>query len=1204
MKFLPKNYREFEPQVVADRKVPCDRDAFSLKKVPKDIEYIVVGSGIGGLYTAAGLARVGRKVLVLEQHYVAGGCQHVFENNGFEFDTGIHYLGHEKRTRFFMDILTMPGEEVDFAKLGTKEDGYVYDTIRVGEDVRFDMRMGEENFQADLIKMFPQEEGAIRKYIKLCFDTLKDGSWTNSKMFSAWLRPVYWMMKGGAAIKYRNYTTEHVIRNICGVKDDLLYSILCGQYLDYGPVPSESNWVSHATITAYYMKGGIYPVKGTSALVKALIPTIEAAGGRVLVKAPVTKILFEDDTAVGVQIKGEYELRAKCGVISAAGAQPTLNMMKEEHLKQSIPWAPDVTRQYHDQAPKGGVRQGMVCALVFLGLEGTMEEMDIVSANQWYLPVHEGDGVVGFDERMREIEHSGPEIMKTIEPAMFLCFPSAKDPAHIAKHPNKHTCVIALEVAEEWFEKFKNIGGPGKKKNPEYDQLKKLILDVGLARMYKFYPKTEGRVVYTDVSTPLSMDHYLGRAGPYGLANDVGRYSDAAWKILPRVQGVKNLWLSGHDTSPSGWQGAMCGGFLVLMDILDYTFKDVVWDGRHIIRDLANLPKLPSRKELLAKLPQNTNAGNKAKPKAAKSEGDVEMTICFGSQSGTAEAFAQDLAAEAQQFGFTANVIDLDEYEHDDLSNEQFVTFLMATFGEGDPTDNAVTFCDWIHENNRPRDLAKETSFAVFALGDRNYEHFCNVGRELDARLAKLSGKRVVEHGEGDDDGNIEEDFEKWKQLLWPAARKHFGMTGPLPVFEVPPFKPEWEYTEVLDSAEAYDSESAILSDPKSYNFYVPVKKVQELRQDLSDGGSTVHVELDISGPDLLQYRTADNLGILCQNDEKQVLELCSRLGTSPSTLFAFSRLDGSKNQFLYPSPCSMKDAFMSFIDFNNPPRTKVLKLLAQYANTEDAKELNALCGEKKEDCIKDQRSLYEFLMDFTSIKVPINHFLEFAPRLKPRYYTISSSSKADPNTVSVTSSLLFGPKPRGRHFKGVCTHHLHRLKEGRDRLCVLVRDSTFRLPKDIANTPVIMVGPGTGLAPFRGFVQEFTHLKKTQGISVDSTLYFGCKKSSQDYIYDTELEKAAADGVLTNLRLAFSREQAKKVYVQDLLAQHGKETWDKVANHNAHIYVCGATDMGRAIREAVVQIAQDVGGLSQVDAVAYLQDMQKNGRYIQELWA
>jgi len=227
-------------------------------------------------------------------------------------------------------------------------------------------------------------------------------------------------------------------------------------------------------------------------------------------------------------------------------------------------------------------------------------------------------------------------------------------------------------------------------------------------------------------------------------------------------------------------------------------------------------------------------------------------------------------------------------------------------------------------------------------------------------------------------------------------------------------------------------------------------------------------------------------------------------------------------------------------------------------------------------------------------------------PRIQPRYYTISSSSKASPARIAITVAVTVDKLPHGREHKGLCSCYLQGLRENKDKVVVYIRPSTFRLPKQIA-TPVVMVGPGTGVAPFRGFLHDAWHLAKAKKDDTkigDWHLYFGCKSSKKDYIYQEEMEKAKKDGILSRLELAFSRDTEEKVYVQHRLGTQSSELWEIIHTKRAHFYVCGGTAMGRDVRNAVIKIATEHGKLSADAAAKYVKDLQTKGRYIQELWS
>jgi len=589
----------------------------------------------------------------------------------------------------------------------------------------------------------------------------------------------------------------------------------------------------------------------------------------------------------------------------------------------------------------------------------------------------------------------------------------------------------------------------------------------------------------------------------------------------------------------------------------------------------------------------------------------VPIKILFGSQSGTAETFSEELAAEAKTYGFSAKVIDLEDYDPDDIGEERCLVFLLATFGEGEPTDNATSFYEWIMKTEaREPDYAKGVPFAVFALGNRQYEHFCNVGRNVDGNLHKFGGIRLCPHGEGDDDGNLAEDYSEWKITFWTAIRQHFGIKGEVNLDDMT-FNPACTFkvlAESMDEAGApkYDTQSALVKDPKVTAYWAEVSSVRELRQDCKDGGSTIHMEISLENTPRLKYVTADNLGIHPRNDIKNAEKLMERLGAKPDMLFSL-RKQNDLSKFLFPTPCSVKDAFEWYVDFNSTPRTKIVKLLANYA--QDAKEketLLAFATTEKEKFAADHMSLFELFFEFPSINIPVAHFLELCPKIAPRLYTISSSSKVNPRCLSVTSSLVLEPKPRNREFRGLCTSFLLTLKP-HDKICVSVRPSSFRLPSvaRLPATPIIMIGPGTGVAPFAGFLQEFAFLKKqTPSIDVDSHLYFGCKNASKDFIYEEEMKGALQEGVLKSLNLAFSRDQESKVYVQHRLRENAQTLWTLIDEKKASIYVCGATLMGRSVKEALMLVAMEIGNKTESDAKKYVESLTTKGRYIQELWS
>lgn len=516
-KLTPKTYKK--PRDIREEDVngyDNIRDAYKFRKVPSDVDDVIIGTGIAGLYLGALLSRLGRKVLCLEQHYIAGGCMHCFEDKGYEFDTGIHYVGRVEKYGQLLNLLSLEGDEVKFKQLGSSEDGYVYDEIRVGSLPPFKLRAGKENFLSDLIKKFPQEEKGIRKYVELCVQCNKDAdTWFFSKCFASKIvQTLFNYFLGARFRKYASMSVDHVIRLECGIEDPLLYAILIGQFGNYGLIPSKASFFIHAGIVSHYLNGAYYPIGGPDRITKALVNTIVRCGGKVLVKARVNEILIQSNKVVGVAVNSNMGELIYCkNVITACGAEATLNMLKKSYpsFEDRIPWANAV--RCNSRKKDDDVRQGISHMSAFVGLEGTTEELELVSANQWCLDVIDENNP-DVEKNVLKYHKSG----KTLQGGMmFMGFPSCKDPTYQNRHPNKSACCIISEAKVEWFEKYRGSGKSGKRfesmaLKQEYAAFKEQWMNRSLEKMYQLFPKTKGKVIYKNIGSPLSNEYYLGRS--------------------------------------------------------------------------------------------------------------------------------------------------------------------------------------------------------------------------------------------------------------------------------------------------------------------------------------------------------------------------------------------------------------------------------------------------------------------------------------------------------------------------------------------------------------------------------------------------------------------------------------------------------------------------------------------------------------------
>ncbi|XP_041948539.1 NADPH--cytochrome P450 reductase-like isoform X3 [Alosa sapidissima] len=599
------------------------------------------------------------------------------------------------------------------------------------------------------------------------------------------------------------------------------------------------------------------------------------------------------------------------------------------------------------------------------------------------------------------------------------------------------------------------------------------------------------------------------------------------------------------------------------------------------------------------------------------------IVVFYGSQTGTAEAFATQLAKDAQRYGMKGMPADPEEYDMSELSRlteipGSLVVFCVATYGEGDPTDNAQDFYDWMQAAD---DSLEGVNYAVFGLGNKTYEHYNAMGKYVDKRLAELGARRVFDLGLGDDDGNLEEDFVSWKELFWPAVCEFFGAEATGDDCCVRQF--ELVTHSDLTMTQVFTGEMSRL---RSYQTQRPpfdaknpfLAEVTANRK-LNKGGERhlMHLELDISGSKL-RYDAGDHVAVYPTNDVALVTRLGEVLTVELDTVISLNNLDEESNKkHPFPCPCSYRTALTHYLDITSPPRTNVLYELAQYATDPQEQDmLRKMASASAEGkalyqswVLAPQRHILAVLEDMRSLRPPVDHLCELLPRLQARYYSIASSAKVHPSSVHICAVVVEYSTSAGRTNKGVATTWLRNKVPAHASgpsasVPLYVRKSQFRLPFK-ASTPVVMIGPGTGIAPFMGFLQERAW-QKEQGKEVGETvLYYGCRHRNEDFLYQEELEEFERRGVLTQLNVAVSRDQEHKIYVQHLMKKNKEHLWRLIHSQNAHLYVCGdARNMARDVQSALHQVAEEVGGLTHTQAVDYYKRLMTKGRYSQDVWS
>lgn len=596
------------------------------------------------------------------------------------------------------------------------------------------------------------------------------------------------------------------------------------------------------------------------------------------------------------------------------------------------------------------------------------------------------------------------------------------------------------------------------------------------------------------------------------------------------------------------------------------------------------------------------------------------VIVFYGSQTGTAEEFAGRLAKDAMMYGMKGMVADPEECELYELSrlteiDNALAIFCMATYGEGDPTDNAQDFYEWLQSGDTDLTGVK---FAVFALGNKTYEHYNAMGIFVDKRLEELGGTRVYDLGLGDDDANIEEDFVNWREKFWPAVCEHFGVEATGDQGSVRQYS--LTSHDDMPNDKIYTGEIARLgsfaNQKLPYDAKNPYLAPVRVNRELHKGGdrSCLHIEFDITGSKI-RYEAGDHVAVYPVNESEIVEGIGKRLEIDLDTVFTLTNVDEeASKKHPFPCPCTYRTALSHYLDITHPPRVLLLKEMVEYAREEKDKEflakLTASTTEGKQMyndwIIKDHRNILAVLEDLPSLKPEIDHLCELLPRLQARYYSISSSPKIHDTSIHITAVVVEYQTKTGRTQRGVATNWLKLKKPDngiKPRVPIYVRKSQFRLPFK-SNTPVIMIGPGTGLAPFRGFIQERFVAKRDGKPVGDTVLYFGCRHKAEDFLYEDELDEYMKDGTLSHIHLAFSRDQEKKVYVQHLLEKNAEETW-KLLEAGGHIYVCGdARNMARDVHNTLLKTLMDKGNMDTGKAENYIKKMQNKGRYSCDVWS
>ncbi|KAF2834427.1 hypothetical protein M501DRAFT_944156 [Patellaria atrata CBS 101060] len=634
-------------------------------------------------------------------------------------------------------------------------------------------------------------------------------------------------------------------------------------------------------------------------------------------------------------------------------------------------------------------------------------------------------------------------------------------------------------------------------------------------------------------------------------------------------------------------------------------------------------------------------------------ESGKNCVVFYGSQTGTAEDYASRLAKEGQsRFGLKTMVADLEDYDYENLDTfpeDKVAFFILATYGEGEPTDNAVDFYEFINgeevsfSESTDENPLNNLKYVAFGLGNNTYEHYNSMVRNVNAALEKLGATRIGTAGEGDDGaGTMEEDFLAWKEPMWVALSSAMGLEEREavyePVFDVveePDMDPN-EDTVYLGEPNKNHLEGTSKGPYNAHNPYVaPIAESKEIFT--AKDRNCLHMEIDISSSNL-SYTTGDHVAVWPTNAGKEVDRFLSAVGLDSKRHMVISvkGLDPTA-KVPFPSPTTYDAVVRYHMEICAPISRQFLASLAPFAPTEEIKAEMAKLGDDKdyfqENVTNRNLNIAQLLQTMSKgqawSKVPFSMFIEGLHKIQPRYYSISSSSHVQKDKVSITAVVESIERPGAPYVvKGVTTNYLLALKQKQHgdpdpdphglnyalsgprnkydgvHVPVHIRHSNFKLPSD-PSKPIIMVGPGTGVAPFRGFVQERAALAR-EGHKVGKTLlFFGCRRKSEDFLYQSEWEQYKKDlGDSFDLKVAFSRDGPQKVYVQDKMKEVASEI-DELLKQKAYFYVCGdAANMARDVNSLLGDIISQQRGIPASKGEEIVKAMRASNQYQEDVWS
>lgn len=539
-----------------------------------------------------------------------------------------------------------------------------------------------------------------------------------------------------------------------------------------------------------------------------------------------------------------------------------------------------------------------------------------------------------------------------------------------------------------------------------------------------------------------------------------------------------------------------------------------------------------------------------------KNDSETLINILFGTQTGNSESVAEDLSNFALSNGFKTQINALDDIEMNNLSKMKNVAIITSTYGEGEMPDNAQLFWNALSSNTAPQ--LNNMNYSVLALGDTGYEEFCHAGKLLDTRLEQLGAKRIIKRIDCDVD--FEDLAEQWINSV------------------VPKFNPDKK----LDVVNKDKTESIVKSWSRK-NPYEAIISYNKLLSGPNSNKEIMHYEIDL-GDSGLKYEVGDSLSIIPRNKQLLVDQIIERLHTSKDFIPSGHEID-----------------IENLLKFKFEILTPTKRLIEYIEKIAEDSKLSLILEKKDSKALDDFKwgmDVLDFMNLNPKVDIIVEKFLDLLKPLQHRTYSISSSINKYDNKVHLTISSVRW-KNNKRDYNGVCSTYLADDCNEKEKIKIFFTpNKSFRLPED-KDKDIIMIGPGTGIAPFRAFLQE----REVTNSSGKNWLFFGDQTRENDFIYENELKDMLNKNILTKLDLAFSRDQKEKLYVQHKIYENKKEFFSWIENGSL-IYICGdATKMAKDVEDIILKIISEENNCSLNDSIEYLNKLKKEKRYLRDVY-